>query len=426
MQRLTTVPLAGHAVLLPDGLDHATAHGALTSLLERATGPETAGLFAAAAREGEALVFSAPPGRVARFDELDAEGRELLRAEMGRLAGELRRAAEAAARSDPASAGHLPALVAAALEVPSFELVFAHEGRPVLAGWGMAPAAAPGGLGLIRVLDDGRPAERARPLPWAGLAAAALVLALLGGAAVAASPWLAAWFAPEPPVCRASSDDMDALLDLLREQERERELRRRVASLQEDLGRRRASCPLPEAPQPPPPEPPPQLAQKEPEPEPEPEELPPPPPPGPEPPRPPSVAARPPPPPRQPPPERPPPEPPPNTQPCNQVTRSGGRGITETRHYLGPTPGRVTLAANTLAEPDRIRVHHRGRLLSETPGFVQGPGTISFDWNPPPGGSAEDYVVTVEVTGTPGSPSTVWFYTLGCPGGASRPGAGGR
>ena len=124
--------------------------------------------------------------------------------------------------------------------------------------------------------------------------------------------------------------------------------------------------------------------------------------------------------------EAPPPEPPPNTQPCNQETRSGGRGITQTRHYLGPTPGRVTLAANTLAEPDRIRVHHRGRLLSETPGFVQGPGTISFDWNPPPGGSAEDYVVTVEVTGTPGSPSTVWFYTLGCPGGASRPGAGGR
>ncbi len=429
MQRLTSVPLAGHVVLLPAGTDHAAAHAALAALLARATGPETASLFAAAAQEGDALVFSAPPGRVARFDELDAEGRELLRAEIGRLAGELRRAAEAEARRDPARAGQLPALVAAAVEVPSFELVYAHEGRPVLAGWGMAPAAAPGGLGLIRVLDDGRPAERPRAPPWAGVAAAALVLALLGATAVAASPWIAALFAPEPPACRAAPGDMDALLDLLREQERERDLRRRLASLQEDLGRRRASCPLPEAPRPPPETPPQQLAQKEPEPEPEALPLPPPPqpepPPEPEPPRPPPVAARPPPPPR-PPPERPPPEPPPNTQPCNQETRSGGRGITETRHYLGPTPGRVTLGANTLAEPDRIRVHHRGRLLSETPGFVSGPGTISFDWNPPPGGSAEDYVVTVEVTGTPGSPSTVWNYTLGCPGGASRPGAGGR
>jgi hypothetical protein len=248
MQRLTSVPLAGHAVLLPAGLDHAAARETLASLLARATGPETAGLFAAVAREGEALVFSAPPGRVARFAELDAEGRELLRAEIGRLASELRRAAETAARRDPARDGHLPALVAAAVEVPSFELVFAHEGRPVLAGWGLAPAGAPNGLRLIQVLDDGRLAERPRPIPWAGLGAGAVVLALLGGAAAAATPWIAALLAPEPPVCRAAPGDMDALRDLMREQEREQQLRRRLASLQEELGRRRASCPLPEAP----------------------------------------------------------------------------------------------------------------------------------------------------------------------------------
>jgi hypothetical protein len=428
MQRLTSVPLAGHAVLLPAGLDHAAARETLASLLARATGPETAGLFAAVAREGEALVFSAPPGRVARFAELDAEGRELLRAEIGRLASELRRAAETAARRDPARDGHLPALVAAAVEVPSFELVFAHEGRPVLAGWGLAPAGAPNGLRLIQVLDDGRLAERPRPIPWAGLGAGAVVLALLGGAAAAATPWIAALLAPEPPVCRAAPGDMDALRDLMREQEREQQLRRRLASLQEELGRRRASCPLPEAP-------PLRLAEPVPPPRPPEPEPPPPPPPAPEPPPEPPPPAPPPPsppprpperPPERPRAERPPPEPPPNTQPCNQETRSGGRGITETRHFLGPTPGRVTLNANTLAEPDRIRVYHRGRLLSETPGFVSGPGAISFDWNPPPGGSPEDYVVTVEVTGTPGSPSTVWGYTLGCPGGAGRPGAGGR
>jgi hypothetical protein len=108
---------------------------------------------------------------------------------------------------------------------------------------------------------------------------------------------------------------------------------------------------------------------------------------------------------------------PPNVEPCNVQTRSGGRGITETRHFLGPNPGRVTISYNTWQQPDRIRVYHRGRLLSETPGFVSGNGTISFDWNPPPGGSPEDYVVTVEVMGTPGSPTTQWEYRLSCPGG---------
>jgi hypothetical protein len=104
-------------------------------------------------------------------------------------------------------------------------------------------------------------------------------------------------------------------------------------------------------------------------------------------------------------------------EPCNTQVQSGGRGITETRHFLGPNHGRVTITYNTRMEPDRIRVYHRGRSLAETPGFVSGNGAISFDWNPPRGGSAEDYVVTVEVMGTPGSPSTRWDYRIGCPGG---------
>jgi hypothetical protein len=420
MQRLTSVPLATVVPLLPQGLDHAAARPVLAALLAEATGPESTELFAAAAREGPALVFSAPPGRVARFDELDAEGRDLLRAEIGRLISALRRAAEAAALRDPANAGHLPALVAAATEVPSFELVFAHEGRPLLAGWGLAPAGAPGGLGLIRVLDDGIPAPRPRMLPWAALAATAAVLALLGGVAAVATPWAAGLVTPATPMCRVEPGNLDAMLGLLREQEREQALRRRLATLQEELGRRRATCPLPSPPapvQPPASAPTPSPAPVPPPPEPQPAPAPPPraeaPPLPPSAPRPP--APTPPPPVPRPPPPRP--QPPPNTQACNTETQSGGRGITETRHYLGPTPGRVTMNLNTRREPDRVRVYHRGRLLSETPGFVSGGGTLSFDWNPPPGGSPEDHVVTVEVTGTPGSGSTVWNYTLGCPGG---------
>jgi hypothetical protein len=402
MQPLITLPLDGYRAILPTGQDHAAAHRALTALLNDALGPEVTGFFAPATTSEQGLSFFAPEGRVARFAELDATGRDRLRAEIGRIISELRRTAALAAAHDPAASGHLPALVAAAIEIPSFEQVFAHEGRPVLAGWGMAPGNAPGGLGLLRELDDGKPAEASARLPLAALGAALLALFLLGALAAFASPWIARWLAPEPGMCQVEQGDLDAMQNLLRERELERELRHRLAALEEELGRRRAECPLPAAP--PAPEPP-----RQPEPRPE---------PAPEPPRPPTPP--PPPPPRPTPPPRPaerPLERPPNVEPCNTEVQSGGRGITETRHYLGPNPGRVTITYNTRIEPDRIRVYHRGRSLAETPGFVSGTGSVSFDWNPPRGGSAEDYVVTVEVMGTPGSASTRWEYRIGCPGG---------
>jgi hypothetical protein len=405
MQPLITLPLDGFRVILPAGQDHAAAHRALTALLNSALGPEVTGFFAPVSATEHGLSFVAPEGRVARFAELDSTGRDRLRAEIGRIISELRRAAALAAVENPAGAGHLPALVAAAIEIPSFEQVFAHEGRPVLAGWGMAPANAPGGLGLLRDLDDGKPAEAPARAPLAALGAALLALFLLGALAAFASPWIARWLAPEPGMCRVEQGDLDAMQNLLRERERERELRHRLALLEEELGRRRAECPLPEPPPPPPPPPTPEPP-RQPEPRPE---------PTPEPPRPPT-----PPPPRPTPPPPPPPRPverPPNVEPCNTEVQSGGRGITETRHFLGPNPGRVTITYNTRMEPDRIRVYHRGRSLAETPGFVSGNGAISFDWNPPRGGSAEDYVVTVEVMGTPGSPSTRWDYRIGCPAG---------
>lgn len=373
MQPLTQVPLAGHLLLLPAGWTHATARARLAALLAQAAGPESANLFAEAAPKADAVAFLAPPGRVARFAELDAGGRALLRSEIGRLASSLRRAAEAAAARDSQGAGGLPALVAAALELPSFELVFAHEGRPLLAGWGMAPAGAPAGLGLIHALDDGQPGLPAgRPLPRRALALGALALLLIGGASALAAPWLAPRLAPAAPACQIRPGSLDAMLALLREQDREQDLRRRIADLQDDLGRRRAACPLrqEQAPAPPPqPAPPPRAAQ---------------------------------------------PPSPPSTQPCNTDSQSGGRGVTSNRHYLGPDPGRVVLGYNTRSEPDRIRVLHRGQVIAET-GFVSGTGSIAFDWRPPANAMPEDLVVTVEVTGRPGSSSTVWNYRLACP-----------
>lgn len=286
MPLLTSVPLAGHAVALPAGTDHAAAHAILVRLLTEGGAPESAGLFASVARDGDALAFSVPPGEVARFEDLDAEGRALLRSEIGRLVGVTRRAAETLAMRDPAGSAHLPALVAAAIEIPSFELVFAHEGRPVLAGWGLTPSAAPHGLGLVRVLDDGKPADPPKRTPWVLLAAVALALLLLAGAAWALTPWLVRWIGVEAPSCKVAPEQLQVMRDMLREQDREHDLRRRLATMQEELGRRRAMCPLPEPPPPPaPPPPPPAPAPAPPPPEPPPP--PPPPPPAPPPPPPP-------------------------------------------------------------------------------------------------------------------------------------------
>ena len=248
MQPLITLSLDGHRAILPPGQDHAGAHRALAALLSETLGAEVTGFFAPVSATEQGLSFFAPEGRVARFAELDATGRERLRAEIGRIISALRRAAALAAAKDPARAGQLPALVAAAIEIPGFEQVFAHEGRPVLAGWGMAPANAPGGLGLLRELDDGKPADVPARFPMPALGAALLALFLLGVLAAFAAPWIARWMAPEAGMCRVEQGDLDAMQTLLRERERERELRHRMAALEEELGRRRAECPLPPPP----------------------------------------------------------------------------------------------------------------------------------------------------------------------------------
>lgn len=193
-------------------------------------------------------------------------------------------------------------------------------------------------------------------------------------------------------MCRVAPGDLDALLRLQEEENRGNGLSRELARLQEELGTRRAACPLPAPPPPPPPPP------REEPPPPAPPPPPPPPPPAPR------EEARPTPP--------PPPQRPPDAEPCDVETRSGGRGVTRTRHYLGPTPGPVFLDYNTLIEPDQINVYYRGRLIATSGGPVPGRGQLYFNWQPT-GSGPEAYVVEVEVIGT--GQTTRWQYHLGCP-----------
>jgi len=388
MQQLSQFPASTHLSLLPPGVPHSAALATLSGMLATHAGEETAGLFAAVQETREGFAFLAPMGRVARFDQLDAEGRARLRAEIGRLASLLRRTADVAARADPAAHGGLPELVSGALDVPSFEHVFAQGGRPVLAGWGLAPGNLPQGAGLLRPLDDGKPASHRAQAPLLALALGTLGLALLAGLGVVATPLL---FNPAERLCRIEEGDLGSLLRLEQEREREQALRAEIARVSGEVALRQTQCPLREVVLPAPREPQP----REPPREAPPRELPPPPPP---------------------PPERPPPQRPANATPCNQETNSGGQGVTVTRHYLGPQRGRVSLKYDARMEPDRFEVLHRGRQLGSSDGFQSGTGAFSFDWNPPANGTAEDYVVEVRVTGRPGSATTVWRYGLDCPG----------
>ena len=133
---------------------------------------------------------------------------------------------------------------------------------------------------------------------------------------------------------------------------------------------------------------------------------------------------RPAPPPAAPPPEPappPPPQRPANARPCNTDSKSGGQGVTETIHYLGPRRGRVSLSYENKSIPDRIQVFRGTRTLATTDGFVSGNVTIAFDWNPPPGAPGSELTVRVVVSGGQGPRGTTeWAYRLACPAGGGR------
>jgi hypothetical protein len=357
------------APLLPEGWDEARAHAALAALAERTLGPPWRGMFGLPEAEDGMLAWWAEGGVLTRYTELPAEERARLRASLGAAFSALRRAAER-------EGGGLAALVAAAREIPSWDSAAVVDGLPVLAAWGFAAAGAPP-RGLIAALDDGIPAVPPSTFPTGPALATATSLAALGLFAWLTLPLWGFLATPPMPACRADPAGLAALRGILGEEGREARLAEELARLQGELGLRQAECPIPELPPEPPP--PPQRAER-----------PPPPPPRPE----------------------PPPQRPPDAQPCDVETRSGGRGVTRTRHYLGTRPGMVSLDYNTRIEPDQIDVYYRGRLVSSTFRPVSGRGTITFPYQPT-GSSPDAHVVEVVVTGF--GLTTQWAYQIGCP-----------
>ncbi len=86
----------------------------------------TSSICTALATPQHPCAFQLPAtGRLEAYASLDEAALEALRAEIGRLISAMRRGAQARAASAPAQHGELPAVVAAAIEIPSFESVHA-------------------------------------------------------------------------------------------------------------------------------------------------------------------------------------------------------------------------------------------------------------------------------------------------------------
>ena len=110
------------------------------------------------------------------------------------------------------------------------------------------------------------------------------------------------------------------------------------------------------------------------------------------------------------------------TNPCDVQQKSGGTGITETIHELGPDPGIVQIEYDMASVPDKLEVYYQGNLVVSTSqipgnsnGYVGGSipaagccGILEFSYQP----VSKDYQCTVMVTGPD---KTNWSYLLKCP-----------
>jgi hypothetical protein len=362
------------------------SHATLADLLRHRFGETYARMFARPTLAQCQIVWTTPAEGIIRpwrtLPDAERAALDPVRKELGRELAALARTLERAGHNT--RDGNLAHILRTAMEVPSADHVYAVGSQLVLAFWGFR--SPHGQIDPFTADLPPPPVSRRRSWLWLWLLLIC-VLAVLGVGA-----WLF-WprFVPPPPP------------------------------------------PLPPLPKPAPaivPPPPPVRPLSPPV-----KPVPPPPPPKPEPPpQPPALPPQPAPPtpkPNLPPPKKLaralPPAAPRNTQPCNEETASGGSGITRTHHYLGPSPGLITIPYDMYNIPDDLRVYYKGRQIAGTGGFAYHRGTVSFDWNPPRNAPSTDYVIDIVVTGgtAPVNPllmllnekigETKWIYRVNCP-----------
>ena len=232
--------------LLPEGRDAVAWYPALSAEIATHLSPAHAAILATPVPVATGIRWEAAAARAIRYPELPSPDRPVLMRAVAVILSDVRRLAESG--TAPAVARCWPML----REIPELGLLFAADGRPVLAGWGAVPQSVTAPRRLLADADDGR-AWRAPPrTPWrlyAAVAAALAVFALASGLLLSrmAVPWASG------AACGVAPDDLAALDGQAQADAQHGALQTELARLVEEAGRRRLQCPLPVAARPPPP-----------------------------------------------------------------------------------------------------------------------------------------------------------------------------
>jgi hypothetical protein len=246
MTLLVETPHGAIRNLLPDGRDAVAWHAALSAEIATHLSPAHAAILATPVPVTTGIRWEAAAAQAIRYPELPSPDRPLLMRAVAVILSDIRRLAESG--TAPAVARCWPML----REIPELGLLFAADGRPVLAGWGAVPQSVTAPRRLLADADDGR-AWRAPPrTPWRLYAAVAAALAVF---ALASGLLLSRLAVPPASVaaCAVAPDDLAALDGQAQADARHGALQAELARLVEEAGRRRLQCPLPVAARPPPP-----------------------------------------------------------------------------------------------------------------------------------------------------------------------------
>lgn len=238
MTLLLETPHSAIRSLLPGNGEAAAWHAALAAEITAHLSPAHAAILATPVPGDGGIRWETRAAQAIRYADLPPADRQALIRAVAVILSDIRRLAESG--SAHAVARCWPML----REIPEFGMVFAADGRPVLAGWGAVPASATAPRRLLAEADDNRPWQpRARP-PWRIYATVAAALALFALFSGLLPSRLAVPLAPIQQ-CHVDPDEVAALDEQAQTNERHGVLQAELARLVQEEGRRRLLCPLP-------------------------------------------------------------------------------------------------------------------------------------------------------------------------------------
>jgi hypothetical protein len=233
---LTETPEGAIHSLLPDGRDACDWYPALVAEITRNLSASHAAILAAPVRVAGSIRWETLAQQAIRYPDLPPADRQALMRAVAAILSDIRRLAESEAA--PEVARCWPAL----REIPDLGMLFAADGRPVLAGWGAVPQAVAAPRRLLAGADDGRAWRQAGRPDWrlyGSVMAALAVFAALSGLLLA---WFGDRFVPVLHCVAPPAADNQAEADA-----RHGALAAELVRLVQEEGQRRLQCKLPVA-----------------------------------------------------------------------------------------------------------------------------------------------------------------------------------